>query len=151
MALYPFKPLEDHFFGALIADVWKASGGDIDKLNRAIHSRLVGDLQHYTCTPKGDKIVLMNIYPSQFRKYIENNQPEKLYAEFEKLITSKIPDTIARLDVAMDLLEWLFTGFPEKEFLAQNLLILIANKQISFKEEFWLKLNEEYYNPSHLS
>lgn len=93
----------------------------------------------------------MNIYPNQFRKYIENKQNEKLYSEFEKLITEKIPDTIARLDVAMDLLEWLFTGFPEKEFLAQNLLVILANKQISFSKEFWLKLKEEYYNPSHLS
>jgi hypothetical protein len=151
LALFPFKPLEDHFFGILIGNVWKATDGDFDKLNRAIHSRLVGDLQHYTCTPKGDKIVLMNIYPNQFRKYIETNQPEKLYTEFEKLITAKIPETIARLDVAMDLLEWLFTGFPEHEHLAQNLLAIITNKQISFKEEFWLKLKEEYYNPSHLS
>ena len=151
MALFPFKPLEDHFFGVLIGNVWKAIDGDFDKLNRAIHSRLIGDLQHYTFTPKGDKIVLMNIYPNQFRKYIENKQNEKLYSEFEKLITEKIPDTIARLDVAMDLLEWLFTGFPEKEFLAQNLLVILANKQISFSKEFWLKLKEEYYNPSHLS
>jgi hypothetical protein len=151
VALFPFKPLEDHFFGILIGNVWKATDGDLDKLNRAIHSRLVGELPHYTCTPKGDKIVLMNIYPNQFRKYIETKKYDKLYFEFERLITAKVPETIPRLDIAMDLLEWLFTGFPDQEEISRNLLILLTKKQISFSEEFWLKLKEEYYNASHLS
>jgi len=151
LADYPFKPLEDHFFGSIIANVWKAIGGDFDKLNLAIHSRLVGDRKHYTCTSKGDKIVLMNIYPSQFRKYIQNKQKDKLFSEFEKLITSKVPNTIARLDVAMDLLEWIYTGFPDDEDISKQLLLLLVNKQISFSEDFWLKLKEEYYNASHLS
>ena len=151
MALFPFKPLEDHFFGHLIGNVWKVTNGDFEKLNRAIHSSLLGELQHYTCTPKGDKIVLMNIYPNQFRKYLELKQYDKLYSEFTKLITEKVPSTIPRLDVAFDLLEWIFTGFPEKEEVARQMLFIIANKQISFSEEFWLKLREEYYNASHLS
>lgn len=151
MALFPFKPLEDHFFGFLIGNAWQATSGDLEKLNRAIHSSLVGELKHYTCTPKGDKIVLMNIYPNQFRKYLGAKQYEKLYSEFTKLITAKVPNTIPRLDVAFDLLEWIYTGFPEEEQVARKLLFILSNKQISFSEEFWLKLREEYYNASHLS
>ncbi len=151
MALFPFKPLEDHFFGNLIGNAWKAIDGSFEKINLAIHSRLVGDLRHYTCTPKGDRIVLMNIYPNQFRKYLENNQFQKLNDEFEKLLTGKVPNTVPRFDVAMDLLEWIYTGFPEKEEVSHQLLAILTNKQISFPEEFWLKLKEEYYNTSHLS
>ena len=151
MALFPFKPLEDHFFGNLIGNVWRGTGGDFEKINLAIHSRLVGEPKHYTCTPKGDRVVLHTIYPNQFRKYLENKEYTKLYVEFEKLIAGKVPNTIPRLDVALDLFEWIFTGFPEQEEVSRQLLLIITNKQISFSEEFWLKLKEEYYNPSHLS
>ena len=136
MALFPFKPLEDHFFGHLIGNVWKVTNGDFEKLNRAIHSSLLGELQHYTCTPKGDKIVLMNIYPNQFRKYLELKQYDKLYSEFTKLITAKIPETIPRLDIALDLLEWIFIGFPDEDKVYKHLLLLSQTNKFPSPKNF---------------
>ena len=81
----------------------------------------------------------MNLYPTRFRKYLSEKDYTGLKAEFQALLNQDIP----RLDIALDLLEWIFTGFDEED-LVLDLLLIITNNQISFPKDFLLQLKSCY-------
>lgn len=112
--------------------VWEETGSLIE-LNDLIHSHLPKDKKKFICSSKGDKMLLLDLYPSKFRKYIENDKLDLLYLDFEYLIKKN-----HKLDIAFDLLEWLFLGFDRNDILT-SLLKILTNEKFNFDETFFTK------------
>ncbi len=117
--------------------VWEESDS-LDVLNDSIISHLPLNVTNFICSNKGDKMLFLDLYPSKFRKYIEKDKLDLLYLDFEHLIKQN-----QKLDIAFDLLEWLFLGF-ERNDINFKLLNIITNHKINFKEDFLIKLKLSY-------
>lgn len=117
--------------------VWEESDS-IEVLNESFHSHLPNGIMNFFCSTKGDKMLFLDLYPSKFRKYIERDKLDLLYLDFEHLIKQN-----RKLDIAFDLLEWLFLGFERNDMIAQ-LLKILTNHKLHFKEDFFSKWKLAY-------
>jgi hypothetical protein len=126
--------------GVSLAEVWKRTHS-LEDLNSSIYSHLKEKQTEFYCSTKGDKMLYLDLYPSKFRKFIEQNQLNELYQSFNQILTEKQP----KLDIGFDLFEWIFTGF-DLPIVHQNLLYLITNKKYKFDENFLSEMKIVYEN-----
>ncbi|TGK09053.1 hypothetical protein EHO60_13625 [Leptospira fletcheri] len=134
---FPFHPLEDSVLGEVFARTLELSGISRAEANAAIlsHLKQAGEFQF---TPNSKKQVLLQSMPSMFRELLEQEKDSEILETFRKEIQEE-----GRLDLALELLEWIFTGY-EKEALVVALFELLLNGKVRLPEGFYGKMMEEY-------
>ncbi|PNV77042.1 hypothetical protein [Leptospira inadai] len=135
---YPFRPLQDFVLGEVLGRTLERLGTPILETEAAILSHLSPGIREFQFTPNSKKQVLLQSMPSQFRSFLELGKELELLEVLHKTIAVE-----GRLDLALELIEWIFTGF-EKEDLVRRLFTLVLNGKIELKPEFYSVLKEEY-------
>ena len=126
---FPFDPFVDSLLGEKIMLVWKSSGHHPKDLLEALY--LQTKQSSFYFTPNATKQTLMVSLPSQIRSYIF----EKDFSKIGDLLMgladgTKTENKIASLDIAMELVEWLLTGFDVDEEIARYLNLWFNKPQL---------------------
>ncbi|MCC6275408.1 MAG: hypothetical protein IT569_06100 [Leptospiraceae bacterium] len=147
MADYAYQPLEDSFFGKLIGEVLGVQGISKQEIRDSIYSNLA-DLQiaaHFVGTPKTEKRIIMNILPEKIRKWIFDGNFQSVKDEFQLLAFGDGRNLKPKIDVALEILEWIFTGFENDELVLELIRILTGHK-FAIEKDFIAKLKPSYEN-----
>ncbi|AXR62576.1 hypothetical protein [Leptospira mayottensis] len=135
---FPFYPFRDFLLGEVFLKTLLESGVSSQTAEEAILSHLPSGRNHFVFTPNAKKQTLLNLYPEKIRNLLRENQEEEIKQEFRNMI--KIEE---RMDLALELLEWLFVGFDERELL-NDLFSLILNDKIPLGDGFLDRLKKNY-------
>lgn len=139
---YQYKPLEDSLLGKAIADVWLSYSFKLEELENAIQSNLNPKYSFFTGTKKSEKQILMGILPDKIRKWISNGNTNDIQDQLKQLI-SGTESSPPKIDIALELMEWILTGF-DKDDIFVVLLNELANQKIHFPDDFLSKLKDRY-------
>lgn len=122
---YPFFPFEDSLIGTVIYNVLKEDFNE-DHLREAIFSH-ISEGETYFFTPRAKKQMILDIYPNKLRTWIAQKNCDEVENFFWNLLKGKLTDSPA-MDVALELFEWLLTGFREQNICESVLKILVNSK-----------------------
>ncbi|EQA78488.1 hypothetical protein [Leptospira alstonii] len=136
---FPFHPFQDFLLGEVFLKTLIESGVSLKEAEDAVLSYLPPDQKHFVFTPNAKKQTLLNLYPEKIRNLLKADQEEEIKQEFRNMIRAD-----GRMDLALELLEWLFTGFDERRRLLNELFSLILNDKISLSENFLDRLKKNY-------
>jgi hypothetical protein len=139
-AAYPFHPLQDSLLGKILQEVLKEGGRDALFLS-AIESHLE-EGKSYTFTPRAQKQIQMNLLPTKIRGLIDEDNLVDMEPIFLDLIRG-IDSSAPCLDIAMELMEWIVTGY-DKDPISLHLLNLLCNSKIQIGEADLQKLKILY-------
>lgn len=144
---FPYNPFSDSLLGEVF---WKTVEPEIknpktllDHLCRTLNC----DESAIVFTPNAIKQTLMVDIPQSLRKTIEVGNSEEISQKFLE-VTKQTLGHPPRVDICMELLEWLFTGFSLDESITTILEVLYGKKLSS--EQFQRMRNhyeEELKNP----
>ncbi|TGM07935.1 hypothetical protein EHQ76_04230 [Leptospira barantonii] len=135
---FPFHPFQDFLLGEVLLKTLKETGVPAEAAEEAVLSHLPSDQKNFVFTPNAKKQTLLNLYPEKIRNFLKTGKKEEIKKEFKTMIATE-----GRMDLALELLEWLFTGFDEKELL-NELFSLVLNDRISLAEDFLNRLKKNY-------
>ncbi|PJZ52843.1 hypothetical protein [Leptospira adleri] len=135
---FPFHPFQDFLLGEVIFKTLKELNVPSEAAEDAVRSHLPSGRKDFLFTPNAKKQTLMNLYPEKIRDFLKAGKKEEIKKEFRTMISSE-----GKLDLALELLEWLFTGFEEKELL-NELFSLVLNDKITLPENFIETLKKNY-------
>lgn len=135
---FPFHPLEDFVLGEVLGRTLVALGHSKEEIQKAILSHLREGQQEFFFTPNAKKQILLQSMPVELRSFLEAGKEKEVLDIFQKTISEE-----GRLDLALELLEWIFTGF-EKEELVRSIFSIVLNHKIKMNSEFYSRLKEEY-------
>ncbi|MBE7413501.1 MAG: hypothetical protein L6Q54_06865 [Leptospiraceae bacterium] len=129
MSSYAYHPLEDSFFGKLIGEVLHSNGISREEILNSIHSNLEFPEKKFsfTGTPKADKQIQMSILPVKIRKWISEKKYKEIQDEFRGLAFGKNQEK-PKIDLALEILEWIVSGFEEDELVLELIKILTGHK-----------------------
>ncbi|WP_061219420.1 hypothetical protein [Leptospira weilii] len=136
---FPFYPFRDFLLGEVLLKTLLESGVSSQTAEEAILSHLPPGRNHFVCTPNAKKQTLLNLYPEKIRNLLREDREEGIKQEFRNMI--KIEE---RMDLALELLEWLFSGFEDKRSLLIGLFSLFLNDKVSLPENFLDRLKRNY-------
>lgn len=119
---FPFYPFRDFLLGEVIFKTLQEDGVSPQDAEDAVLSHLTSDKKCFVFTPNAKKQTLLNLYPEKIRGLLKTDQEEKIRQEFCNMI-----QTEGKMDLALELLEWLFTGFEERRKLLNELFSLFLN------------------------
>ncbi|EMY13614.1 hypothetical protein LEP1GSC043_4734 [Leptospira weilii str. Ecochallenge] len=136
---FPFYPFRDFLLGEVLLKTLLESGVSSQTAEEAILSHLSPGRNHFVCTPNAKKQTLLNLYPEKIRNLLREDREEGIKQEFRNMI--KIEE---RMDLALELLEWLFSGFEDKRSLLIGLFSLFLNDKVSLQENFLDRLKKNY-------
>lgn len=138
---YAYQILEDSFFGKLIGDVLCAEGIPKQLILDSIHSNLIGSRQ-FTGTPKAEKQIIIAVLPDKFRKWISERKFQQVKTEFAHLAFG-VGDKSPKIDLALEILEWIFSGFDEDDLVLELIKILVG-KKVQINQNIVVKLRGAY-------
>ncbi|MDF3819954.1 VanZ family protein [Leptospira sp. 96542] len=137
---FPFDPFQDSLIGEKILGLWLSDHkSEKDLRERLEHSLGLGPNLIFF-TPNADKQKLMVSYPTEIRKYLESKDYElvqKLLIQIARGYGDKQP----ALDISLELIEWLLTGFDLDELIKQVLSTIF---EFPFDIEFVHRVRSEY-------
>lgn len=138
--IFRFYPFRDFLLGEVIFKTLQEDGVSPQDAEDAVLSHLTSDKKCFVFTPNAKKQTLLNLYPEKIRGLLKTDQEEKIRQEFCNMI-----QTEGKMDLALELLEWLFTGFEERRKLLNELFSLFLNDKIPLRDNFLdrLKINYE--------
>ncbi|MBM9502272.1 hypothetical protein JWG44_18635 [Leptospira sp. 201903071] len=135
---FPFYPFRDFLLGEVLLKTLKELNVSSESAEEAVGSHLSPGQKGFVFTPNAKKQTLMNLYPEKIRGFLKVGKTEEIKNEFRTMISSE-----GKLDLALELLEWLFTGFEEKKLL-NELFSLVLNDKIPLPENFLETLKKNY-------
>ncbi|EPG50115.1 hypothetical protein [Leptospira kirschneri] len=136
---FPFYPFQDFLLGEVIFKTLQEDGVLHQDVEDAVLSHLPSDKKCFVFTPNAKKQTLLNLYPEKIRSLLKTGQEEKIKQEFLNMI-----QTEGKMDLALELLEWLFTGFEERRKLLNELFSLFLNDKIPLRDNFLDRLKVNY-------
>ncbi|TGL58875.1 hypothetical protein [Leptospira sarikeiensis] len=135
---FPFHPLEDFVLGEVFGRALIKLGHSKPEIEKAIHSLLPDGKPEFLFTPNAKKQILLQSMPVELRGFLESGKEKEVIEIFRKTISEE-----GRLDLALELLEWIFTGFDKQE-LVRSIFSLVLNNKIELGPEFYPTLMDEY-------
>ncbi|EKO31744.1 hypothetical protein [Leptospira santarosai] len=135
---FPFDPLRDFLLGEVFLKTLLENGVSSQVAEEAILSHLPAGRDHFVFTPNAKKQTLLNLYPEKIRNLLKSKKNAEIREEFSAMIATE-----GRMDLALELLEWLFVGFDERELL-NDLFSLILNDKIPLGDGFLDRLKKNY-------
>lgn len=137
---FPFDPIQDSLLLRLFDDIFESEGRG-DDFRKAIYSHLPAE-EGFFFTPRPSKQNVMNLLPGKIRVLHENGKIEEIESLIEALIQGKDLER-SGFDIALELAEWMVTGFQEED-LSLRLLHLITNHKLRFTSEHLTKFHGMY-------
>ncbi len=139
---YPYEPFKDSLLGEKILLCWTSSNHKEQDLVDSLSHNLATDKFYFT--PNAVKQTLMVRYPTEIRKFITNGDYEKVGDLLFKIAYGDLAnDEPKALDICMELMEWLLTGFEIDKELGQYFSKLFSHSEI-FSESFVENVRAEY-------
>ncbi|TGK03886.1 hypothetical protein EHO59_10185 [Leptospira semungkisensis] len=135
---FPFHPLEDFVLGEVLGRTLQSLGVPKEEIEKAILSHLPPGQTQFFFTPNAKKQILLQSMPVELRSFLEAGDWKKVLDTLRKTIKEE-----GRLDLSLELIEWIFTGFDQED-LVRDLFSLVLNDKIELKKEFYPLLKEEY-------
>ncbi|XDD52222.1 hypothetical protein AB3N59_19905 [Leptospira sp. WS92.C1] len=135
---FPFRPFQDFLLGEVLLRTLKDQGILEQAAETAVLSHLTADQKQFVFTPNAKKQTLMSLYPEKIRGFLKAGKRKEIVSEFRTMIAIE-----GKMDLALELLEWLFTGFEDSELL-NELFSLILNDKIELPENFLSLLRKNY-------
>lgn len=137
---YPFFPLQDSLIGTVIFSVFNE---DFQKahLQEAILSHIPNG-ETYFFTPRAKKQTILDIYPNKLRTWIQQKNNKEIEKFFWSLLKGELTGSPA-MDIALELFEWLLTGFQE-ENICKNVLKILTNNRIPIQDKDLQKIQTAY-------
>ncbi|PJZ70716.1 hypothetical protein CH373_07250 [Leptospira perolatii] len=135
---YPFHPLQDFILGEILAKTLEKFGIPKEEIDSAIRSNLKPGQKEFICTPNAKKQILLQTVPVEIRGLLQADKTSEVVEVFHNIIAQD-----GRLDFALELIEWIFTGF-ENEDLVRKLFEQVLNHKIVLPVEFYSFLKKEY-------
>jgi hypothetical protein len=123
----PFNPLEDNLLGQILCGIYSEKG-NLSELKNKIQSLIPEGETSFYFTPRIDKSTLLTVLPDQFRKMHAENNIEGMKVQLNELVHP--PDKIIRLDVILELLEWVITGLSSDIVSLELLRVLLGEELI---------------------
>ena len=123
MQPYPFFPLEDSLLGQILSEIYSEKG-KLQNLQSAMQMYLKEGKTSFYFTPRTDKSTDLTILPPVFRKLHSENNTEAIKTKFKELLYP--PSTDIRMDVVLELLEWVLTGIASIEVSEELLKLLLG-------------------------
>lgn len=140
---YQYKIAEDSNFGKILFSEWQKNGYSSEELQNAIESHLnYFQYSFFSGTPRARKQVLMNTVPVEFRRYIEKQQFDRLLVDYSQLLSGSADDKPC-IDIALEIFEWLMSGFEQPNLL-EKLMLTLVNHQLEIPSGFMEKLKARY-------
>ncbi|TGN19695.1 VanZ family protein [Leptospira idonii] len=137
---FPFDPFADSLLGEKVLIAWLSLGKSETDLKTSLESNL--NSKEFYFTPNAVKQTVMVRFPEQVRILIGSKDSVGLNRLFSDIISGKASGLgKPALDVALELLEWLLTGFEEDQILSV-LLSSVFGKE--FDVSFVEKVRAEY-------
>ncbi|MCE9500196.1 MAG: hypothetical protein K8R21_06835 [Leptospira sp.] len=139
-----FNELKETLFGNLLCDVWESSGREINEfLNCFLQSPRSIDPEILKLEFH-ERQVIYNIIPEKIRKSISIGDHDGVITSFKSLIDRELLITDRpRPDIALELLEWIFTGYEEGNLILR-ILETFTKSNSQFPEDFIDKLKIGY-------
>lgn len=140
---YPFLPLVDSMFGECLQKVWVQSNLPQDRLDSLISS-LSTNPEGFTFTANATKEMLLSQAPSELRALIQEKNVQAIVDLLLDLTQGHYENqSTGGLDIALELMEWLLTGFDsELDFTA--ILQAFFSHATEINSEFVSNLRKEY-------
>ncbi|MFB5651238.1 hypothetical protein ACE5IS_11370 [Leptospira wolffii] len=135
---FPFHPLQDFVLGEVLDRTLQRLGIPKPETETAILSHLPTGKTQFVFTPNAKKQIQLQSMPVELRGFLESGKDSEIVRILRKTIQEE-----GRLDLALELIEWIFTGF-ENEQLVRSLFSLVLNDKIPLPTEFYSILKEEY-------
>lgn len=133
---FPFDPFRDFLLGEVFLKTLLENGVSSQVAEEAILSHLPPGRNHFLFTPNAKKQTLLNLYPEKIRNLLKSKKNAEIREEFSAMIATE-----GRMDLALELIEWLFVGFDERELL-NDLFSLILNDKIPLRDGFLDRLKK---------
>lgn len=138
--LYPFNPVEDSLIGNIIFNIFKEESRE-RSFQEAINSYILeGDTYYFT--PRNKKQTIMDIYPSKIRVWISQKKFDEIKNFFLDLLHGKLTD-LPSMDIALELFEWILTGFQEEE-LSKGIFEILTNSKFHLQDNHLLNIQIAY-------
>ena len=137
---FPFYPLEDNLLGQILSGIYSEKGKLTDLKNRFQSFTKEGESSLYF-TPRSDKSTLLTVLPDQFRKMHAENNIEGMKVRFKELLNPE--DKSIKLDVILELLEWVITGLSSENVSLELLQVLLGSDLVDLEIINLIKENYE--------
>ncbi|MCZ8344580.1 MAG: VanZ family protein [Leptospira sp.] len=137
---FPFDPFVDSLLGEKILAVWQLDHHSKDKLETSM-LRATNLAKEQICfTSNANKQVLMVSYPKEFREKINSQDYDSIAKRIFEIAIGNDEKPPA-LDIALELLEWLLTGFDLENVVEQSLSKIFG---VPFGIPFLERVRAEY-------
>jgi hypothetical protein len=128
---FPFDPFQDSLLGEVLLQAWLNLSQDPEILKNYITQD--NSIKH-TFTPNVKKQILMNTLPQEIRRLINLKDNDSILKLMKDLANGRGEFTKERcLDVVFELLEWLWTGFPDESVIMSVIDSLYDHPPAFFK------------------
>lgn len=139
---FPFQPFQDSFLLEVLLKLYSKDYPDnpslVDQFAKNWNS------SNFTFTPNQWKQINMVNFANSIRSWIESGSDEKVLELLEKLVRGEdLTLDKSALDVSLELVEWIFTGF-EKDSLVLNYFHLLFGDVSGLDLPFLKNLRELY-------
>jgi len=138
---YPFHPLEDSLLGQILLEIF-SQRDRAKELQTKISKYLQEGEPSFYYTPNSIKSTQMSVLPPQFRRLYESGDREAIKTVFTSLL-----EPPAKMDLVLEILEWVITGLAAEDlslFLLGELL-----QDSSLESTIYSEINEKYLTMIH--
>ncbi|TGL61812.1 VanZ family protein [Leptospira ognonensis] len=126
---FPFDPFQDSLLGEKICFVWTSLHHSQKDLMDSLLSNTNQTAFYFT--PNATKQTLMVSYPSKIREFLSKGEYQKIEEILLALAKGSLTENkLSALDITLELLEWLLTGFDVDEQIVIFFNSLFAQPQI---------------------
>lgn len=120
---YPFYPLQDSLLGQILHQMYSAKG-EQKQLEDSLKVFFQNETETFVFTSRPEKQLYFESFPPKARKWIEKKDTESFRSEFQTLLKRK-EEFPGRMDIVLEVMEWLISGFDEDTMCADLLSGLV--------------------------
>lgn len=140
---HPYLPFQDAVLGEVLFKTVQAheAAFSFDNLK---NFHLFSQKPEFAFTPNAKKQVLHIELLSELRSCLEKEDVASIYKTFEKLLEID-SNGVSKFDIALELLEWMYTGFGETKLFRELLLkIFSLPQELEQNLEFWKDFEKNF-------
>lgn len=137
---FPFDPFVDSLLGEKILAVWQLDHHSKETIEANMLQAISLSKDKICFTSNADKQVLMVSYPKEIREKINAKDYDSIITKIFQ-IAKGTEDKAPALDISLELLEWLLTGFDLENVVEQTLSKIFG---VSFGIPFLERVRAEY-------
>jgi len=140
---YPFLPFQDSLLGQILFQM-HSEKGELQKLKDSLNVYFQNENETFVFTSRPEKQIYFETFPPKARKWIENRDAESFHLEFQNLLKRR-GDLAGRMDIVLEIMEWLISGFDEDSMCA-DLLSRSVFPDLNLHSEDISEIRKRYFS-----